>query len=105
MGESAYSEIDKKGHSTDNVIAGVKKVAMPATFGVLTTIAAFTPMLMVSGPFGVIWKTIGLVVIVCLVFSLIESKLILPAHLVHMKLKPYNPEKANRLQRFRDFFS
>ncbi len=105
MGESAYSEIDKKGHSTDNVIAGVKKVAMPATFGVLTTIAAFTPMLMVSGPFGVIWKTIGLVVIVCLVFSLIESKLILPAHLVHMKLKPYDPAKANRLQRFRDFFS
>lgn len=105
MGESAYSEIDQKGHSTENVIAGVKKVAMPATFGVLTTIAAFSPMLMVSGPFGVIWKTIGLVVIICLVFSLIESKLILPAHLVHMKLKPYDPAKANKLQKFRDFFS
>ena len=105
MGESAYSEIDKKGHSAENVIAGVKKVAMPATFGVLTTIAAFSPMLMVSGPFGIIWKTIGMVVIVCLIFSLIESKLILPAHLVHMKLKPYDPEKANRFQKFRDFFS
>lgn len=105
MGESAYSEIDAKGHSTDNVIAGVKKVAMPATFGVLTTIAAFSPMLMVSGPFGVIWKTIGLVVIVCLTFSLIESKLILPAHLAHMRLKPYDPAKANPLQKFRDFFS
>ena len=78
---------------------------MPATFGVLTTIAAFSPMLMVSGPFGVIWKTIGLVVIVCLTFSLIESKLILPAHLAHMRLKPYDPAKANRFQRFRDFFS
>ncbi|MDM7860913.1 efflux RND transporter permease subunit [Alteromonas sp. ASW11-36] len=105
MGESAYTEIDRKGHSTDNVIAGVKKVAMPATFGVLTTIAAFTPMLMVSGVFGVIWKTIGLVVIICLAFSLVESKLILPAHLVHMKVKPYDPAKANGLQRFRDFFS
>lgn len=105
MGESAYSEIDKKGHSADNVIAGVKKVAMPATFGVLTTIAAFTPMLMVSGPFGIIWKTIGAVVVVCLIFSLIESKLILPAHLVHMNLKPYDPAKANKLQKFRDFFS
>lgn len=105
MGESAYSEIDKKGHSADNVIAGVKKVAMPATFGVLTTIAAFTPMLMVSGPFGIIWKTIGAVVVVCLIFSLIESKLILPAHLVHMNLKPYDPAKANKLQKFRDYFS
>lgn len=105
MGESAYSEIDKKGHSTDAVIRGVKKVAMPATFGVLTTIAAFSPMLMVSGTFGVIWKTIGLVVIMCLIFSLIESKLILPAHLVHMKLKPYDPTKATLFQKFRDIFS
>ncbi|MBT0586396.1 efflux RND transporter permease subunit [Alteromonas oceanisediminis] len=105
MGESAYTEIDQKGHTADNVIAGVKKVAMPATFGVLTTIAAFSPMLMVTGVFGVIWKTIGLVVIICLVFSLVESKLILPAHLVHMKLKPYDPTKANRFQRFRDFFA
>ena len=105
MGESAYSEIDKKGHSTDAVIRGVKRVAMPATFGVLTTIAAFSPMLMVSGTFGVIWKTIGIVVILCLVFSLIESKLILPAHLANMKLKPYDPAKANKFQRFRDIFS
>jgi multidrug efflux pump subunit AcrB len=105
MGESAYSEIDKKGHSIDAVIRGVKRVAMPATFGVLTTIAAFSPMLMVSGPTSVIWKTIGLVVILCLIFSLIESKLILPAHLAHMKLKPYDPAKANRFQRFRDIFA
>lgn len=105
MGESAYSEIDQKGHSAEAVIRGVKKVAMPATFGVLTTIAAFSPMLMVSGTFGVIWKTIGIVVIMCLVFSLIESKLILPAHLVRMKLKPYDPSRANKFQRFRAFFS
>ncbi len=105
MGESAYSAIDKDGHSVDNVIKGVKRVAMPATFGVLTTIAAFSPMMMVSGTFGVIWKTIGGVVIVCLIFSLIESKLILPAHLAHMKLEPYDPSKANAFQRFRDIFA
>ena len=105
MGESAYSEIDKHGHSVDNVIKGVKRVAMPATFGVLTTIAAFSPMMMVSGTFGVIWKTIGGVVIICLIFSLIESKLILPAHLAHMKSEPYDPSKANKLQRFRDYFA
>lgn len=102
MGESAYTEIDRNGHSIDNIIRGVKKVAMPATFGVLTTIAAFSPMLMVSGTFGVIWKTIGMVVILCLIFSLIESKLILPAHLAHMNIKPYNPKTANAFQRFRE---
>jgi multidrug efflux pump subunit AcrB len=102
MGESAYSEMDKHGHSMDNIIRGVKKVAMPATFGVLTTIAAFSPMLMVSGTFGVIWKTIGMVVILCLIFSLVESKLILPAHLAHMKVTPYDPNKANIFQRARE---
>lgn len=102
MGESAYSEMDKHGHSADNVIRGVKRVAMPATFGVLTTIAAFSPMLMVSGTFGVIWKTIGMVVILCLIFSLIESKLILPAHLANMKITPYDPNNANIFQRARE---
>ncbi|WP_220732357.1 efflux RND transporter permease subunit [Shewanella morhuae] len=87
IGESAYTEVERHGHSVENVIRGAQKVAMPATFGVLTTIAAFIPMLIVSGPMGIIWKSIGMVVILCLVFSLIESKLILPAHLAHMKFK------------------
>ncbi|PIW61777.1 efflux RND transporter permease subunit [Shewanella sp. CG12_big_fil_rev_8_21_14_0_65_47_15] len=87
IGESAYSEVERHGHSIENVIRGAQKVAMPATFGVLTTIAAFIPMLMVSGPMGIIWKSIGMVVIMCLAFSLVESKFILPAHLAHMKFK------------------
>ncbi|NKF51422.1 efflux RND transporter permease subunit [Shewanella sp. WXL01] len=102
MGESAYSEVEKKGHSLENVVVGVKRVAMPATFGVLTTIAAFVPMLMVSGPMGIIWQSIGMVVILCLAFSLVESKLILPAHLAHMKVsnKPKGPSK-NPFSRFK----
>ncbi|MCV5390407.1 efflux RND transporter permease subunit, partial [Escherichia coli] len=39
MGESAYSEIEEKGGGVENVVRGVKRVATPATFGVLTTIA------------------------------------------------------------------
>ncbi|AXQ13428.1 acriflavin resistance protein [Shewanella algae] len=89
IGESAHTEVERHGHSITNVIRGAKKVAMPATFGVLTTIAAFIPMLMVPGPMGIIWKSIGMIVILCLAFSLVESKFILPAHLAHMK--PSNP--------------
>ncbi|KIO38241.1 efflux RND transporter permease subunit [Shewanella sp. cp20] len=98
IGESAYTEIERHGHSLDNVIKGAHKVAMPATFGVLTTIAAFIPMLMVSGPMAIIWKSIGLVVILCLAFSLVESKLILPAHLAHLKPRRPNPN-PNRFVR------
>ncbi|MGX9462803.1 efflux RND transporter permease subunit [Shewanella sp. A14] len=85
MGESAHSESEEHGQSIESVIRGVKKVAMPATFGVLTTIAAFLPITMDDGPSSAFGQAIGYVVILCLLFSLIESKLILPAHLAHMK--------------------
>jgi multidrug efflux pump subunit AcrB len=99
MGESAHDEIEEHGHSTENVIRGVKRVAMPATFGVLTTIAVFLPFLFGEGPSSAFGKAIGSVVILCLIFSLVESKLILPAHLVKMKMKAFNPK--NPLDRLR----
>ncbi|MFC3033309.1 efflux RND transporter permease subunit [Pseudoalteromonas fenneropenaei] len=88
IGESAYTEIERKGASARNVIIGAKRVATPATFGVLTTIAVFAPMVMSSGPESAIFKSISIVVILCLVFSLIESKWILPAHIAHTHFKP-----------------
>jgi multidrug efflux pump subunit AcrB len=83
MGESAYSEQEKHGHSINSVVDGVYRVAVPATFGVLTTIVAFAPTLFVDGMFGAFPKACGWVVILCLAFSLVESKWILPAHLAH----------------------
>ena len=97
MGESAYTQIEKDGHSVDSVVRGVKKVAIPATFGVLTTIAAFLPMLMVSGFMGAVFKAIAVVVMLCLMFSLIESKLILPAHLARMKVKQREVRASGKL--------
>jgi multidrug efflux pump subunit AcrB len=85
MGESAYSEQELHGHSVDSVIEGVYKVATPATFGVLTTIVAFMPTLFIQGAFAVFPEACGWVVILCLCFSLVESKWILPAHLAHTK--------------------
>ncbi|KGJ87905.1 efflux RND transporter permease subunit [Thalassotalea sp. ND16A] len=99
MGESAHDEIEEHGHTTENVIRGVKRVAMPATFGVLTTIAVFVPFLFGEGPSSAFGKAIGSVVVLCLIFSLIESKLILPAHLVKMKVKKFNPK--NPMDRIR----
>jgi len=84
IGESAHHSMHKYGHTLDAVVHGAMKVATPATFGVLTTIVAFLPLLMISGFAAGFTKAIGGVVILCLIFSLVESKLILPAHLVHM---------------------
>lgn len=91
IGESAYTEIESKGGGIDNVIRGSKRVATPATFGVLTTIAVFAPFTLSSGPEGTFFYNISVVVILCLAFSLIESKLILPAHIAHTKFSPVKP--------------
>jgi multidrug efflux pump subunit AcrB len=85
IGESIHSSTQKYGHSIDHVILGAKKVATPATFGVLTTIAAFAPFLFSEGARAKWMFDLAGVVILCLIFSLIESKLILPAHLAHSK--------------------
>ncbi len=83
IGESAYAEAEKQGHSVDTVIKGALRVATPATFGVLTTIMAFSPTIFATGTFAPFPEAVGWVVILCLAFSLIESKWILPAHLAH----------------------
>jgi len=103
MGESAHAECEEKGQNIDNVIRGVKRVAMPATFGVLTTIAAFLPVTLGDGPSSAFGQAIGFVVILCLLFSLVESKLILPAHLAAMKQpKVVQPGSKNPLDWLRN---
>ena len=92
IGESAYTEVEKKGGGVENVVRGAKRVATPATFGVLTTIAVFAPFAFSSGPEGTYFYNISAVFILCLIFSLIESKLILPAHLAHTKFTPIKPD-------------
>ncbi|GAA6184538.1 efflux RND transporter permease subunit [Aliiglaciecola sp. NS0011-25] len=88
IGESAYTEIEKHGGGVENVVRGTMRVATPATFGVLTTIAVFVPFTQGSGFLGTMMWNIAGVAIFCLAFSLVESKLILPAHLAHTNFKP-----------------
>ncbi len=67
-------------------VDGTYEVSVPVIFGVLTTVAVFCPMLMVPGITGNIMKTFPSIVIPTLLFSLVESKLILPSHLKHVIL-------------------
>ena len=85
IGESAYTETEEKGYTLPNIVNGARKVAVPATFGVLTTIGVFLPFLFMSGRTASFTAAIGWVVILCLAFSLVESKLILPSHLSIMR--------------------
>jgi len=104
IGESAYTQIREHGHTLDNVIQGAHRVAIPATFGVLTTIAAFVPMMFIGGVVGPFFEAMALVVILCLAFSLVESKLILPSHLVQAHIPPVDEDDLFRPQRVIGFF-
>lgn len=64
-------------------IKGVKDVFAPVLVGVMTTVAAFAPLLFVGGTFGEIARAIPIVVICVLIVSLVEAFLILPGHLSH----------------------
>ncbi|ASM51546.1 hypothetical protein PESP_a3788 [Pseudoalteromonas espejiana DSM 9414] len=88
IGEAAYTEVEKSGGGVENVVRGANRVATPATFGVLTTIAVFAPFTLSSGPESAFFYGIAVVVMLCLVFSLVESKLILPAHIAHTHFSP-----------------
>ncbi|TMO58990.1 AcrB/AcrD/AcrF family protein [Pseudoalteromonas aurantia] len=85
VGESIYSYKEKHGISLESTIKGTERVALPTIFGVLTTVAALLPMTRFPSETGRLFAGFAWVVIVALLFSLIESKFILPAHLRSLK--------------------
>ncbi len=98
-GENIYTHLKKTSDTTRAAIRGTQEVAIPVTFGVLTTVAAFLPLAMIEGARGKIFAQIPMIVIPVLLFSLIESKLILPAHLKHVKVHGEDTQSLNALVR------
>ncbi len=83
IGENIDSERESGKKGVAAALAGVKGVRSPVFVGVMTTIAAFAPLLMVGGIFGDMVSSIPIVVISVLIISLVEAFLILPSHLSH----------------------
>lgn len=100
-GENIYSKMrDGSISPLDSAVIGTQEVATPVTFGMLTTIAAFIPLMFIDGYLGEMARQIPLVVIPVLLFSLVESKLILPAHLKHLKVNRSNKGWLVSTQRY-----
>jgi multidrug efflux pump subunit AcrB len=85
VGERAYSLAEEGYRPIDAAIMAAKEMLVPITFAILTSIAAFAPMLFVPGTMGKIFRMIPVIVISVLSISLLESFLILPAHLSHRR--------------------
>jgi multidrug efflux pump subunit AcrB len=85
VGENAFGHMQRGLSKSEAAILGAKEMAVPVTFAILTTLAAFSPMFFVPGVMGKIFGLFPAVVISVLLFSLLESFFILPAHLAHFK--------------------
>ena len=83
VGERIYTKEQAGLDPRSAAIEGTSEVAVPVFFGVLTTIAAFMPLLNVDTNLGQFFYSIGGTVVLCLIFSIVESQLILPSHLAH----------------------
>ena len=84
VGENVHTHQERHGEGLRGAIEGAQEISVPVTFAVLTTVAAFLPLMFVPGMMGKIFRVIPLIVIPCLLFSLVESLQILPAHLSHV---------------------
>ncbi len=109
VGENIYRHLEMGKSGRRAAVDGARQVATPVTFSILTTLAAFWPLIdSIEGPSGAIARTIPLVVVGCLVFSLVESMLVLPNHLSHLS-RPRREGRRGRPVRgwavFQGFFA
>ena len=107
VGENVYAKRQQGLGFFQAAVEGVRQIAVPVTFSVLTNIVAFMPLFFVSGWIGAFFKNIPLVVVMVFAVSLVESLFILPAHLSHQSRRaPWGPFGwlHNRQQRFSKAF-
>lgn len=108
VGENIYYHRQSGTGWFEAAVQGAKEIAMPVTFSVLTNMVAFMPMFFVPGFMGKVFSQIPMVVICVFSISLIESLLILPAHLGHrrtLKQDGLFSRIVHQQQRFSAFFS
>ena len=92
VAEHIHHERQKGTPGVVAAIRGVRRIKNPLTFAVLTSVVAFTPVFLVPGGIGEIWRALPVVVIAMLLISLVESLFILPHHLSNLHGPDWTPE-------------
>ena len=87
IGENIHTYQHHGKPGLQGAIEGAQELALPVVFAVMTTVAAFYPLISVEGNTGKVMRVIPLIVLPTLIFSLVESLFILPAHLRHLHSK------------------
>jgi multidrug efflux pump subunit AcrB len=104
VGENIFRKHEEGLEPLEGAVQGALEVGRPVVFAVLTTVAAFYPLLLGSGVMGKIMRNIPTVVILVLLGSLVECLLILPAHLVGSKYRRKSSIEEKRTARWLQWF-
>lgn len=100
VGESVYASQRRGEQGIAAAKSGALFVYKPVLFAVISTVIFFSGMFGLPGWMGSLAYPIAVVVIVCLLFSLIESLLILPSHLSHYRIDSGSSEKQKTFSWF-----
>jgi multidrug efflux pump subunit AcrB len=100
MIENIYRHIEKGSVPVEAAVTGASQVAMPVLASVLTTVAAFLPLLLMVGIIGNFLAVIPLVVSFALLSSLFEAFIILPSHVADFGGRGREPVIGERPFRF-----
>ncbi len=99
--EAIYYRLQRGVATLQATVQGLQEVISPVTTAVLTTIAAFLPLMLLPGILGKFMFIIPMVVTTALIISLIEAYWILPAHIIAAKV---NFRRKSRVHRLREKF-
>lgn len=98
VGENIAYHMERGMSPARAAVVGAKELIAPVTTTILTTVAAFLPLMFVSGIIGKFIIAIPIVVILLLSLSWLESFLFLPNHVAHLTNPNRHPEERRWLQ-------
>jgi multidrug efflux pump subunit AcrB len=101
--EAVYFRMSRGDAPMTAVVEGVREVAAPVLAAILTTVAAFLPLMLLPGILGKFMFLVPFVVTAALLISLLEAFWILPTHVLAIRLD--FTHRPSRMQRARETFT
>lgn len=96
--ESIYYKLQRGAKTLAAAFDGLMEVIVPVTTAVLTTMAAFLPLMLLPGILGKFMLVVPLVVTSALAISLVEAYWLLPAHIIALNVKFDKPSKVHKFR-------
>ncbi len=96
--EAMYYRLQRGADAVSAALESFREVGLPMLSAVMTTMAAFLPLMLLPGILGDFMRVIPMVVTIALAISLLEAFWILPAHVIAMRVSFDNPSRVHRLR-------